>query len=65
LAPALRSRGYTHLVTEGEGPFSALFGNLYTTVQLLQLFERAYGRFTPAEPAWRSQENTPTRFGRA
>ena len=34
------------------GLFSARYGNLYTARQLLQLFQRAYGRFEPAEPAW-------------
>lgn len=34
------------------GVFSARFGNLYTTRQLLQLFDRAFGRFTPTESVW-------------
>lgn len=34
------------------GTFSARFGNLYTPRQLLQLFDRAYGDFVPAEKAW-------------
>ncbi|MFP1631691.1 GSCFA domain-containing protein [Zhengella sp. ZM62] len=34
------------------GTFSARFGNLYTTRQLWQLAQRAYGRFTPHEDAW-------------
>ena len=34
------------------GTFSARYGNLYTPRQLLQLFERAYGRFEPADSAW-------------
>ncbi len=34
------------------GTFSARFGNLYTSRQLLQLFRRAYGRFSPTEDAW-------------
>lgn len=34
------------------GVFSARFGNLYTTRQLVQLFDRAYGRFTPSDQAW-------------
>lgn len=34
------------------GVFSARFGNLYTTRQLVQLFDRAYGRFTPRDQAW-------------
>ena len=59
-------RGYNYLVTEpgpaelspaersehSYGTFPARFGNLYTTVQLQQLIERAYGRFTPAEDHW-------------
>jgi hypothetical protein len=44
-AEARRARNY--------GVFSARYGNLYTARQLLQLFQRAYGRFVPAEPAWR------------
>lgn len=34
------------------GVFSARYGNLYTARQLLQLFERAYGLFTPIEEVW-------------
>ena len=34
------------------GLFSARYGNIYTARQLLQLFERAYGRFDPAEDVW-------------
>ena len=34
------------------GVFSARFGNIYTTRQLVQLFDRAYGAFTPEEDAW-------------
>lgn len=61
----LQSLGYNYLQCEaGEGLeaaarrdgqyglFSARYGNLYTARQLLQLFQRAYGRFAPAEPAW-------------
>ena len=32
--------------------FTARYGNIYTTLQLLQLIDRAYGRFVPAEAAW-------------
>lgn len=32
------------------GTFSARFGNIYTTRQLLQLFDRAYGTFIPDTP---------------
>ncbi|MBK8440693.1 MAG: GSCFA domain-containing protein [Rhodobacter sp.] len=34
------------------GLFSARFGNIYTTRQLVQLFERAYGRFRPKGDHW-------------
>ena len=34
------------------GVFSARYGNIYTPRQLLQLFQRALGLFTPEEPAW-------------
>jgi len=37
----------------GYGLFPARFGNLYSALQLLQLFQRAYGSFTPEEPAWK------------
>jgi hypothetical protein len=60
-------RGYNYLITEPGPPdlsdderaelsygiFPARFGNVYTTVQLWQLFERAYDRFVPAEEYWR------------
>lgn len=32
--------------------FSARYGNVYTARQLLQLFDRAYGFFSPAEGYW-------------
>jgi len=38
------------------GVFTARYGNIYTSRQLLQLFQRAYGRFEPTEYAWRSHE---------
>jgi hypothetical protein len=38
------------------GVFSARYGNLYTTRQLVQLFDRAYGRFTPVEEAWKRSD---------
>ena len=34
------------------GVFSARYGNIYTTRQLIQLVEEAYGERTPAEQAW-------------
>ncbi len=32
--------------------FSARYGNVYTMRQMVQLFDRAYGRFRPADEAW-------------
>jgi len=37
---------------ENYGVFSARYGNVYTTRQLLQLFEEAFGRRTVAEATW-------------
>lgn len=34
------------------GVYTARYGNLYSARQLLQLFLRAYGEFTPSEPPW-------------
>lgn len=36
----------------GYGIYSARYGNLYTSRQLLQLLRRAYGRFIPADDVW-------------
>jgi hypothetical protein len=66
VARHLRRRGFEFLDTEpahpllpadtardfGYGLFSARYGNIYTSRQLLQLLRRAYGRFTPAEDVW-------------
>lgn len=62
----LRHNGYTFVDTEpapsilprelwleyGYGMYSARFGNVYTTRQLLQLLLRARGEFTPADQVW-------------
>jgi hypothetical protein len=62
----LAASGFNYLVTEpahpivpaeiaahhGYGTFTARYGNVYTSLQLLQLFDRAYGRFAPQEDAW-------------
>lgn len=48
LAEAAASRGY--------GLFSARFGNVYSARQLLQLFQRAYGEFSPDDIAWRRDD---------
>lgn len=34
------------------GVFSARYGNVYTVAQAVQLFQRAYGDYTPAEGPW-------------
>jgi hypothetical protein len=46
LAPEEVARKYAY------GVFTARYGNIYTTRQLLQLFRRAFGQFTPAEDVW-------------
>lgn len=38
--------------TRNFGAFSARYGNIYTTTQLFQLFEEAYGRRHPIDAAW-------------
>jgi hypothetical protein len=43
--------------SNGYGLFSGRYGNIYTARQLLQLFERAYGLFEPAEDCWREEED--------
>jgi PAS domain-containing protein len=70
IARQLKASGYHYLVAEpahpllpeavaeryGYGLFSARTGNLYTTRQLVQLVQRAYGKFAPAEPSWRNRD---------
>ncbi len=36
----------------GYGDFSARYGNIYTSRQLLQLFDRAYGSYVPKDNIW-------------
>jgi hypothetical protein len=52
--------GIGFLRTEPTAPdqplFSALYGNVYTARQLVQLFDRALGHFTPADIAWRRDD---------
>lgn len=66
VARYVRNAGLNFLVTEtahpitppdlaeayGYGLFTARYGNIYTARQLLQLFQRAYGQFTPREDVW-------------
>jgi hypothetical protein len=63
ISRALCERGFHFLVTETFAPrpgvddenygvFTARFGNIYTTRQLVQLFDRAYGAYRPAADYW-------------
>ncbi len=68
LARRLSSGGFTYLVTEpghpllgaetnkeyNYGVFSARYGNIYTSRQLLQLFQRAFGMLHPIDDVWTS-----------
>ena len=71
IARHLKNSGYSYYVAEAGHPlipqsartrqnyglFSARYGNIYTARQLLQLFERAYGRFSPAEEIWQKADD--------
>lgn len=63
LSKAMAARGFNYLVAEpgpasagaideNYGVFSARYGNIYTTTQLDQLLERAYGLFAPRDDVW-------------
>jgi GSCFA family/Polysaccharide biosynthesis enzyme WcbI len=65
IARTLTAHGFNYYVTEAGdgmaqpetvrrnfGVFSARFGNLYTARQLVQLFDRAYGRCSSNDNAW-------------
>jgi GSCFA family len=70
IARHLNKSGFHHYVTEAGHPigaphirqkfnygmFSARYGNIYTSRQLLQLFERAFGDFSPVDDCWRNTE---------
>jgi hypothetical protein len=60
LAKRLRAEGFRFFATEtseeDEYGFSALYGNVYTSRQLLQLFERAFGYFVPKQRHWQRQD---------
>lgn len=71
LSTRLQQSGFNYFVTEklpnlfpkkiaydlGYGIFSARYGNIYTTRQLLQLFKRAYGKVTAKEDYWTDEDN--------
>lgn len=66
VARHLAASGFNYLVTEqahpivdaeearaaGYGLYTARYGNIYTTRQLVQLVDRAFGRFAPVEDMW-------------
>jgi hypothetical protein len=66
IARHLKGSGFCYYVAEDAHPvfpphlaqmfnfglFSARYGNIYTSRQLVQLFERAHGQFLPEEEAW-------------
>jgi hypothetical protein len=41
------------LAARNFGVFSARYGNVYTVRQAVQLFDRAFGQFSPSENAWK------------
>ena len=71
IARHLKVNGFNYYVVESGHPvlpeavrlannyglFSARYGNIYTARQLLQLFQRAYGLFEPAEDCWKEAED--------
>jgi hypothetical protein len=68
ISESLRQRGFNYYLAEPGPPFlsredrlrynygvySARYGNVYTTLQLLQLLRRSLGTFEPLERSWRS-----------
>jgi hypothetical protein len=70
IARHLSASGFHYLVTERPHPitavcdtkryrygvFTARYGNVYTTRQLIQLLKRAYGRFFPDDDVWHGSE---------
>lgn len=52
IATALSEAGYTYYLTEPGGPYSARYGDIYTTLQLAQLARRCIGAYVPEERPW-------------
>jgi hypothetical protein len=66
IARYLSNSGFNYFVTEpghpmlarpilerfGYGVFTARYGNIYTSRQLIQLLQRAYGLFSPVDDVW-------------
>lgn len=69
ISKRLRTGGFHFLITEkaalaagdaqarGFYDFTARYGNIYTSRQLVQLFDRAFGFFTPLEDHWALEGN--------
>jgi hypothetical protein len=66
ISRTLKRQGFRYYVTEAGkglsaeerrsrqfGVYSARYGNIYTARQLVQLIDRAYGRFVPLDKAWK------------
>lgn len=53
--PAPRFLGERDISRFGFDLYSARYGNIYSVRQLLQLFQRAFGLFTPEETVWESK----------
>jgi hypothetical protein len=54
---ALQGAGFNFMAAEADADaFSARYGNVYTTRQLAQLFDRAFGRYRPTIAAWRRDD---------
>ncbi len=66
ISKTLSKNGFNFLITENSdspdafannyGVYSARYGNIYSTKQLLQLFDRTYGRFQPIDEAWETED---------
>jgi hypothetical protein len=70
MARHLRGSGFNYFITETANPivperlvqeynyevFTARYGNIYTSRQLLQTLHRAYGLFHPADDVWRRDD---------
>ncbi|MEZ5117547.1 MAG: GSCFA domain-containing protein [Candidatus Nanopelagicales bacterium] len=70
IARHLKRRGFKYFIAEpphpllsddaardfNYGTYTCRYGNIYTSLQLKQLLQRAYGEFVPAEPEWQGQD---------
>lgn len=70
IARHLQARGFNYFITEPANPaipahiaetysyglFTARYGNIYTSRQLVQLLRRAYGLFHPREDVWTQRD---------